>query len=117
MATVVTYNSVELHNVQTKQWDEEIVYDPSNTDVMFHRFKLRFAGIIHNQGSVSGSGSLGDEGSSPSAPAWIAVPGQRDSITGMWTSVAALLSTPRCELTVTVNGQRLLHVIGYNLSN
>lgn len=49
MATTVIYNDVELHNVLTKGWDQEIVYDSSNTDVLFCRYKLQFSGIVHAQ--------------------------------------------------------------------
>lgn len=54
MATDVTYNGVFLHNVTTRQWDQEIVLDPSGTDLIAHRFTLRFECIIHTQASIGG---------------------------------------------------------------
>lgn len=50
MATIVTYNGVQLNNVTTRAWDEEIVYDPSETEVARHKFRLTFEGLIHIQG-------------------------------------------------------------------
>lgn len=49
MGTTVIYNDVELHNILTRSWDQEIVYDSSNTDVLFCRYKLQFSGIVHAQ--------------------------------------------------------------------
>lgn len=51
MGTVVYYNQVQIVNALTRQWDQEVVYDPSNTDVLFHRFKLRFEGLVHAGGA------------------------------------------------------------------
>lgn len=47
MSTVVKYNGIELHNVLTRQWDQEIVYEPSDTDVERHRYTLTFEGTLH----------------------------------------------------------------------
>ena len=57
MATNVTYNGVELHNCLTRQWVQEVVYDESGTDMIGHRFGLRFECILHVQNV-------------PSAPVW-----------------------------------------------
>ena len=47
MATTVTYNGVVMHNVYTREWSEELQYDESHTDAMFHIFKLKFEGILY----------------------------------------------------------------------
>lgn len=47
MATIVTYNDVILRNVTTREWTQEIVYDPSNTDAIAQKFRLTFEAIVH----------------------------------------------------------------------
>ena len=49
MATTVQYGRVILYNVLTRDWDEEVIYDQSNTDVIGTKIKMRFAGYIHAQ--------------------------------------------------------------------
>lgn len=49
MATRVTYNGVTLHNVTTRDFRQEILYDASDTDKIGSRFFLSFDGVIHNQ--------------------------------------------------------------------
>lgn len=53
MATTVHYGLVQIHNVTTRQWEQEMVYDESRTDVLCHRFRLRFEGIVHAGGFPS----------------------------------------------------------------
>ena len=118
MATVVIYNGVELHNVHTKQWDEEVIYDASHTDLMFHRVKMRFSGIVHSEYNDSGN-SVSD------APAWIALqngagPGgvQRADAAAMFDVIRAKLLQPRANLTVKMdnrgeNVQAIISVAAY----
>lgn len=47
MGTTVTYNTVVLSNVVTRQWEEKVIYDSSGTDVIGHKFSLQFQGIMH----------------------------------------------------------------------
>lgn len=47
MATIVKYNGVILYNVHTREWIQEVRYDDSRTDAIFHTFRLRFEGILH----------------------------------------------------------------------
>lgn len=58
--TIVSYNGVTLHNVRTLSWDQEVRYDASGTDAMFHTFRMRFEGLLHtayhNDSIVSVSG-------------------------------------------------------------
>lgn len=65
MPTNVYCNGVQLHNVLTRQWDQEVVYDQSGTDVLYSRFKFRFEGLLHAQIQSNDYGVA--------APAWIAV--------------------------------------------
>lgn len=106
MGTVVTYNGVELHNILTKQWDEEVVYDPSGTDLICHRYKLRFSGIMHVQ-----------KASGDTATAWIkypvgGTPGPGGTAVEMYQTVSALLHTPRRELIVKIGDKEILRVDG-----
>jgi hypothetical protein len=47
MGTTVFYNGVELQNVLTRQWEQAVQYDGSNTDMLHHRFNLRFEAVLH----------------------------------------------------------------------
>lgn len=49
MSTVVQYNGIELHNVLTREWHQEIVYDNSKTDKLYNKFRITVEGICHNQ--------------------------------------------------------------------
>lgn len=46
MATDVFYNGVWLRNCLTKQFEQEVVYDDSNTDRMFCRFTITVEAIV-----------------------------------------------------------------------
>lgn len=59
MATVVRYNGVELHNCLTREFRQEVVYDPSNTDKSFNRFHITVEGICHTQESFTGASPVG----------------------------------------------------------
>ena len=100
MATTVTYNGVELHNVTTRQWEQEIVYDASGTDVLFQKFHLRFEGILHVQPtgqslSWIASGSTGGAGG---------------GLAGAYDGMIRRLGQSRCPLTVTIDGKQVLTV-------
>lgn len=47
MAFRLTYNDVKLANVVTRDFTQSVEYDESETDVLFHRFRLRVEGILH----------------------------------------------------------------------
>lgn len=53
MATRLTYNGVTLHNVTTREFRQEIIYDASNTDLIGSRFFITVDGVIHNQRATS----------------------------------------------------------------
>ncbi|WP_321376939.1 hypothetical protein [Trichococcus shcherbakoviae] len=99
MATRVIYNGVELHNVLTKTWNQEVVYDPSNTDVLFCRYKMSFEGIVHVQFRSTGSDLT-------SEPAWISLlDGDGDAqatsdLSALVATIKARLSESRKDLRV-----------------
>lgn len=47
MATTLAYNGVTLQNVLTRVFDQEAVYDESNTDKLYDRFKIIVTGTCH----------------------------------------------------------------------
>jgi hypothetical protein len=104
VGTTVTYNGVELHNVQTKSWDQELVYDASGTDLLYSRYRMRFEGIVHAQNIGTGTHN---------APAWIAKAGTTGSGANAVTTFAAvrsLLAQPRATLTVTFGSSVVVNV-------
>jgi hypothetical protein len=107
MATVVYYNGVEIHNVTTRQWDEEVVYDSSGTDLLYRRIHMRFQGLAHrNNSGYGGDGSWG--------PAYIVATGVSGgtSTPDIFNAVRPLLLMPRQQLQVEMNGQSVLNVRG-----
>jgi hypothetical protein len=103
MSTDVTYNYVRLHNVQTREWSQEIVLDPSGTDLIGHRFTLRFEGIIHIQGalSVAAGAPPCTVTYGPAATAYASSP-------DLYHEIYNRLTTPRGTLEVTHNGKTVL---------
>lgn len=54
--TNIYYNGLQLTNVLTKMFDQEVVYDPSGTDAMYHKYRIRVLAYLHIQaGSNTGS--------------------------------------------------------------
>ena len=111
MATDVTYNGVKFHNVTTRQWSHETVFDESGTDAMFVRVRFKVEGILHTQGATG-------SGSAPSgiwAPAWIGlVNGSSVTIPADlsqgYASIRDRLWQQRKKLTVTMGGKTMLDV-------
>lgn len=87
MGTTVTYNGVTLHNVQTREWEQETVYDESNTDALYHRYRMRFEGILHAEASGS---------------TWVGTAAQENMV-AQYGAVYARLQQPRQSLKVTVS--------------
>ncbi len=46
--TVIVYNDVVLTDVLTKNFQQEAVYDDSDTDLLHHKFTVRVSGIVHS---------------------------------------------------------------------
>lgn len=42
--TLITYNEVELTNCVTEQFAQEAVFDPSGTDLLYHKFTVTVTG-------------------------------------------------------------------------
>lgn len=89
MGTRVRYNGVTLDNVITRQWNQEVKYDDSHTDAMYHVFSLAFEGILHD----------GYEGTSVAS---VAVLGEAPSMSHQYDAVHRRLLTPRQNLVVEV---------------
>jgi hypothetical protein len=45
--TTVYYNGIWLKEVETLSFSQQIQYDESNTDLMYHKFVVRVAGSVH----------------------------------------------------------------------
>jgi hypothetical protein len=58
VGTNVRYNGVTIQNCVTREFDQEIMYDQSGSDVIAVRYKLAWEGWIHSQKSNS-SGGIG----------------------------------------------------------
>lgn len=97
MSTNVYYNGVQIHNVQTREWNQEVVYDDSHTDVVMHKFRMRFEGLVH--GGVSFSDPR------QTAPVWTAAgngDSQRFAVkTVNYNDLASLLGESRRVFVVT----------------
>ncbi len=83
MPTTITYGPVTLHNVLTRQWEQEVVHDDSGTDILYHKFKLRFESLVHAAGYQGG------------APAWTAKSTGLGSAIGNFAEVRSWLSRDR----------------------
>ncbi|MGD9644323.1 MAG: hypothetical protein AB7U73_01335 [Pirellulales bacterium] len=92
MGTTVTYNGVRLTNVQTEMFDQEAVYDESDTDLLYHRFRMAWVGIVHTD-------QLARQ---------VVTAGASATATDSQTRVRALLMSPRGALSVQVGGSTLL---------
>ena len=54
MATTLEYNGLTLVDVLTKRFDQEAVYDESNTDLLFYRFSVSVVAYCHpNQNATT----------------------------------------------------------------
>lgn len=101
--TDVYYNGCILHNVQTRQWEQEIVYDESGTDVLGCRYHLAFEGTIHGQ-----SAGLVANGGPPYANYTSGFPGA--SAVATYQVLHHSLSQARRDLLITFDGQTVLAV-------
>lgn len=113
MATAVYYNGVEIHNVVTRQWDEECVYDASGTDLLYRRIRMRFQGLCHKGGGgyvPGGGGGVGDGW----GPAYIRGTGvnEQNTTPEIFNIVRPRLLMPRQQLQVEMNGKSVLNVTG-----
>ena len=101
--TQVVYNGVILNNVTTRVWNEDVVRDPSGTEVMYHKFHMEFEAYVHAQ-----SGQQGERDLSGYGP-WVEP--QSGSISDPVSAMVAIrkaLEQPRATLTVWTGGKQLL---------
>lgn len=102
MATDVLYNGVLMHNVLTRSWNQDIVYDETDTDTIRSDFRLEFEGVIHLQAALTTSASrVFVSGSGASAS---------DAVV-LYQQIRACLHEPRKDLEVTFNGQSVLRCV------
>ena len=66
MGTVVTYNDIVIYNAQTREFRQEIVYDPSRTDRLFSRYTMTFEGVVTPQ--QPGTTYIGSASTLPNRP-------------------------------------------------
>ena len=91
MATTLIYNGVTLHNVVTREFDQESVYDESGTDLLGTRHRISVEGILHTGISASGDGNIGEN-----TTGWIGSPGiPTNNIADMHEYIRAKLRYPR----------------------
>jgi len=114
MATDVYYNGVQLHNVVTREWHQEVEYDESHSDQLFTRFKLRFEGLIH--------GTSGNE-QYMGVPAWTgfaAVGAGAGNAIDTYQNVRKYLTQARGVLQIQMGGRTVLYcepATGQNLAS
>jgi hypothetical protein len=111
MATHVRYNGVTLHNVMTREFVQETIYDGSNTDQIGVRFSMRFEGVIHLQTVFDDSVPLPwtavqTQAYSSSTAVW--QPNEYTSTAKLFEHVRGKLSAPRGALEVLVDNETLL---------
>lgn len=92
MGTHVLYNGIHLYNVQTRQWDEEMVYDDSHTDLVRHLYHLRFETVVHDT-VVSSSDPIGVTEAL----------GSDDTVANRYARLRALLAQPRSTLQISMD--------------
>ena len=64
--TIVQYNGITLHNVLTRSFSQEAVYDDSHTDLLYQKFTIRVVAYVHG---LSNSTTVRTEPISPNASA------------------------------------------------
>lgn len=60
MATNITYNGISIVNCTTREFDQELLYDQSGTDLVGVRYKIGVEGYIHSQAAASGLHGIQD---------------------------------------------------------
>lgn len=103
--TNVYYNGIQLENVVTRDWDEDVTYDASGTDAIGVKYRLSFEGIAHVQNLANAVASIAPLGT-----------GAASSLSSLWKLVTTALSTPRRILRVTMGSQTML-VVNPTLQN
>jgi hypothetical protein len=110
MATIVYYNGVFLHNVSTREFAQQSVYDASGTDRVSTKFSLRFDGVIQIQTAFTyGYGRppwiAEEQGGGQYTPGGGGATGAYVSAADAYVRVRQLLSRPRGSLYVVVTDE------------
>jgi len=95
MSTVMIYNGVQLLDVQTLVFDETAQYDESDTDLLYHDFRIRVMGLAHTT-SLAGSGHV--------IVPWGAPPTAANAVE----QIHGQLMHPRADFLYAINGETVL---------
>lgn len=66
--TVLEYNGVTIRNCVTEQFQQEAVYDPTGTDLLYHKFTIAVTGICNGDDTTPHLGSDSFIGGGSAAP-------------------------------------------------
>jgi hypothetical protein len=101
MATNVIYNGIILHNVTTREFNQEVVYDNSHTDQLFSRITVTVVGYCHSQGTASWiTGGI----TSPYVAPYPSQSSMPVSMTDWAEQIRRTLSTPRQSFRMEIEG-------------
>lgn len=95
--TTVIYNGVTIQGAMTREWDQEVVYDPSGQDKAKDRWRFAFEGLIHIDAD---------------APAVVGHASPVTSATESYQRIARLLSTEQERLQVYFGAELVIDIVG-----
>ena len=113
--TVVRYRDVTIVNVQTKRFDQKVVYDDNNANLLYHEFSMSFTGHIHcddpmdfgvNLGGILNSNRPDNDGEEDDVAGPDAEPQNRLAAIQGW------LMHPRGDFYMYQEGQEILICLG-----
>ena len=117
--TIISYNGVVIHGAVTRKWEQEIVYDASNTDRMYNKITMQFEGIVHSGWTkaphwISYNDRAGQRIATP--PGGIGPTSHKGDNTpiDLVNSLRGALSVPRQILTVSMNNELVLKIIPWS---
>jgi hypothetical protein len=121
VATDITYNTVTIHNCTTREFEQELQYDASGTDLVAVRYKIGVEGYIHAQSPPSGSslpnihGIQAPTGNGVQKSANDPVPlGYALATAIQFDRVSQLLTQPRGTFVMTWSGNIVLQAAPYD---
>ncbi len=119
LGTTVIYNGVEMVNVITREWNQEVTYDDSQTDRIADRYTLVFEGIIHTQNLSNLVYHDAGPSISPFVPAGMVDEGRSFQANPVdhYTSLKSRLMEPRGQLQVYFAGDLVLNIRSWTQSN
>lgn len=120
MATDVIYNGVYMHNVRTRRWDQDVVLDQSGTDVIAHRFNLRFEALVHVQGTwtatAGNTAPVFTSLASGDIPIGNTYGALGQNVPSIYADITKRLGTARKTLTVKIGGEVVLQAVPASLA-